>query len=401
MMEDFHTLCGFGGRLAGTESERRAREFVAERLKGMPGEFHEARFQFTGRVPIAADVRLADTIDAEDVLEAVALPGSPSIEKTRLRLVDVGLGTEDDFRAASEQLRGSAVLVRHEYPFSTNHVHRRKKYLWAKEYGCSAFIIANNIPGIGPVSGGCGSKSSGDIPGVGVSYEAGLALASATGRGVAHVSISVSSQELSWDTANLVLDIPGEGNDYILIGAHLDGHPLAHSAIDNATGVASSIAITEAFGRCITGTPYGLRLAIFNAEEWGLEGSRQYLDGIVEQSGTLPKLAIILDSITGFPRLSALTGGNLAVEQFMHRHIERNRVAIDIIRPVLANSDHYNFQRRGIPSLRLIAGYGNPSSLTRFLLTAADTEGLVESAELKAATLTAADLVFSACTEWT
>ncbi len=395
IISDFHALCGFGGRLAGTESEQRARAFVAERMSRMGGQFREHSFEFTGNVPVAAHLRVAADGAA---LDCTCLPGSASVEELHAPVVDVGLGTEEDFRAAAGSLAGAVALVRHEYPFSSAHFHRRRKYLLAVEAGCSAFIIANNIPGIGPVAGGCGTR--GEIPAVGVSHEAGLALARAARGRNPKVVLTAVSEETTWRTANLILDIPGATGKSVLIGAHLDGHVLAQSAMDNATGVVASMAIAEGFSRHVEKTGHGLRLAIFNVEEWGLEGSRHYLESLGEGRESVPILAVILDSITGFPRLSALTAGNAAVESLCVRCEEETRVGIDIVRPLTRNSDHYNFQSRGIPALRLIAGYGEHSSLTRYLLTPADTEEIVVPAELKSATLTAANLTYTACAHW-
>ena len=57
--------------------------------------------------------------------------------------------------------------------------------------------------------------------------------------------------------------------------------------------------------------------------------------------------------------------------------------------PLMANSDHANFAAHGIPALRLLAGFDDPGSNLRHLLTRADTALLTDALELKAGTLTA------------
>ena len=64
----------------------------------------------------------------------------------------------------------------------------------------------------------------------------------------------------------------------------------------------------------------------------------------------------------------------------------------------MANSDHYNFARHGIPALRLVAGFDEPESNLRYVLTPADTIDKVAPAELKAAALVAAVLLARGCT---
>jgi Zn-dependent M28 family amino/carboxypeptidase len=62
----------------------------------------------------------------------------------------------------------------------------------------------------------------------------------------------------------------------------------------------------------------------------------------------------------------------------------------------MSNSDHANFAAAGIPALRLIAGFDDPDSNLRFLLTAADTRDKVRPAELAQALRLAVTLVWDA-----
>ncbi len=69
------------------------------------------------------------------------------------------------------------------------------------------------------------------------------------------------------------------------------------------------------------------------------------------------------------------------------------------IHPVLMrNSDHANFAAKGIPALRLVAGFDAPQSNLRHVLTAADTRDKTAPAELHAAALAAAAITWAALT---
>ena len=48
----------------------------------------------------------------------------------------------------------------------------------------------------------------------------------------------------------------------------------------------------------------------------------------------------------------------------------------------MPNSDHANFARRGIPALRLVAGFDEPDSRLRYLLTPGDTLDKIAPKEL-------------------
>jgi len=395
IVDDFEAICSCGGRLAGTDSEAQAQAYLDQRLNEIPGTRHDYVFDYTGWQPEDARLRLLGPSDRE--LSAVALPGSPPVTGAEVEMIDLGAGTEGEFAAASKDIAGKAVLVRHEYPFTTGHTHRRYKYQWACDAEAAAFIIANNNPMGGAVTGGSGSGLETDIPALGVSHDVGEELRTAAARGQNRLALTVSSQQSTWPARNLILDLPGKTDEWVVLCAHIDGHNLAESAMDNATGLATVLEVGRRLAPLIASCTRGLRLAMFTVEEWGLEGSRRYVEQLSDQNRNRIRAAIALDSLTGHPRLSALTGGNADMERLVGGFSASTGVAIDVVRPVLANSDHYSFQRADVPAMRLIAGYGREDSLTRYLLTPADTRALVDTSQLKAAALTTAALVHSAC----
>src|SRR5260221_439885 len=67
------------------------------------------------------------------------------------QVLDLGRGTCAEFARNARDIPGRFVLVRHEYPFSATHVHRRRKYGWAMEHGAVGFVIANPLANAGPV----------------------------------------------------------------------------------------------------------------------------------------------------------------------------------------------------------------------------------------------------------
>ncbi len=71
-------------------------------------------------------------------------------------------------------------------------------------------------------------------------------------------------------------------------------------------------------------------------------------------------------------------------------------VQVKYMKPLIVNSDHANFAAHGIPALRLLAGFDEPTSNLRYLLTAADTHLLTNVRELKAGALTAGAVMWQA-----
>jgi Zn-dependent M28 family amino/carboxypeptidase len=67
---------------------------------------------------------------------------------------------------------------------------------------------------------------------------------------------------------------------------------------------------------------------------------------------------------------------------------------LDTYLPMMANSDHYNFARHGIPALRVVAGFNRPESDIRYILTQGDTRDRVTPRQLQQGAQIAAMLVW-------
>jgi hypothetical protein len=302
-------------------------------------------------------------------------------EGIRAEVCDLGRGTREDFARHGAKLRNRFALVRHEYPFSPQHVHRRRKLAWAMEFGAAGFIIANPVPGAGPVCGSSGRAGGAGIPAVATDYESAARL----GGGA---TLKVIGEDYAGETSVLVLDLPGRTDRWVVLSAHVDGHDLAESAMDNATGVAAALAVARDLAPRVADCERGLRVCLFSAEEWALAGSSQYVAAMSEDERNSIALNINLDTLGGDSHLTALTSEFPALEAFVQ--------PLDAYVPMMANSDHYSFARRGIPALRLVTGFGRPESNVRHILTRGDTRDKVAPEELENAVQVATELVWRA-----
>jgi Zn-dependent M28 family amino/carboxypeptidase len=183
----------------------------------------------------------------------------------------------------------------------------------------------------------------------------------------------------------------------VVVSAHIDGHPLAESAIDNATGLAAALAIARALGPIAGRLERGIRICLFNLEEWGVAGSARYLDAMAPADRDAIALNVNLDAIAGDPALTALTSDFPALDGFLPPIAQALGLPLGLHAPLMANSDHAHFARHGIPALRLVAGFNQPDSALRLLLTPADRSGIVDPVDLVAATQLAAAIVLTAC----
>ena len=109
-------------------------------------------------------------------------------------------------------------------------------------------------------------------------------------------------------------------------------------------------------------------------------------------------LNLNLDSVAGSSRLTALTSEFPALPEIVRRAVTASGGAIGIHPVLMTNSDHANFAAKGIPALRLVAGFDEPWSNLRHVLTPADTRDKALPAELHAAAQVAAAITWSALT---
>ncbi len=392
---DFEAICACGGRLAGSASERAAQDLL-----------RQLGAEATGRAPAivatpydgwrlhAASLELLAgggpiPLDALPLLRSASTPP----DGIEAEVLSLGRGTEAEFRAAGEALRGRVALVRHEFMFAAGHVHRRLKYGWARDAGAVGFLITGPLP-TRPVAGSSGRGREDGIPAFGISPEAAARLAPGQG-GLARVRLRVEAEDIDAATDAILFDL-GRGDEIVVLSAHLDGHDPAESAIDNASGCAVALAVARALAPFSGHFKRRLRLAFFSAEEWALSGSRAYLAGLPDEERSAIRLNINLDSVAGSSRLTALCSDRPALAAFVSETCAAAGREVATFLPLMTNSDHANFAAQGIPALRLVAGFDDPASNLRHVLTAADTRDKVDMADLQSAAIATAALTWRA-----
>ena len=179
---DFLAICDCGGRLAGTRARpvpslsSRARAETATGVKG-----RSIPVPYGGWRAKRASLRLPGGANAPChalVRSTATPPGGLTAE-----VVDLGRGTPEEFAAHADDLKGRIALVRHELMFVAGTIHRRRKYLAARERGCGRFPNCRAAAGavgrglIGPAGRGRnpGSRHRARDGGCVAAYGAGMA----------------------------------------------------------------------------------------------------------------------------------------------------------------------------------------------------------------------------------
>ena len=395
LWEDFNALCDCGGRQAGSASEAQALRFARERIASIHSSAYTERIEYAGWQLERASLSLEDG----SALACHALLGTQSTPPGGLvgEVCDLGCGCEADFARCASTLKGRIALVRHEYMFGTDTIHRRRKLAWATEAGAIGFIIAHPAPGEGPVSGSSGRAGGTGIPAIATDFESAARLGM-RGASSTRARLLVRGEDCIASTDMVALDLPGRNAQWIVVSAHLDGHSLGESAMDNATGVAAALAVVRTLAPHVALCARGLRLCLFSAEEWALAGSKQYLDRMAPAERDAIALNINLDTVAGDASLTALTSDFPHVGPWIDAVAHDAGVTVGTHLPTMPNSDHYNFARHGIPALRLVAGFNQPASSVRHVLTRNDLRQTVVRRDLAAATRFATRLAWHALT---
>ncbi|MBQ4642422.1 MAG: DUF4910 domain-containing protein [Oscillospiraceae bacterium] len=109
------------------------------------------------------------------------------------------------------------------------------------------------------------------IPGVNINAKDAIRMIE---QGVETVSICLEQEEYTADSHNVVLDLPGEIDQYIVLTAHYDTTSLSQGAYDNMSGSVGLLAMAEHFSK--VPHRYGLRFIWCGSEERGLLGAKAY-----------------------------------------------------------------------------------------------------------------------------
>ena len=109
------------------------------------------------------------------------------------------------------------------------------------------------------------------IPGVNINAKSAIALVAA---GAKQAKIVLEQDETTGQSHNVIAELPGETDEWIVLTAHYDTTSLSTGAYDNMSGCIGLLGVAET----LAAKPrrYGLRLIFCGSEERGLLGSKAY-----------------------------------------------------------------------------------------------------------------------------
>ena len=125
------------------------------------------------------------------------------------------------------------------------------------------------------------------IPGVNINAKDAIAMIE---KGITTARINLKQKEYTGNSHNVVLDMPGDIDEYVVFTAHYDSTSLSQGAYDNMSGSIGLLAIAEHFAK--NPHRYGLRIIWCGSEERGLLGSKAYVEAHEEE---LSKFALCIN----------------------------------------------------------------------------------------------------------
>ncbi len=277
--ETLRYLCDeIGSRLSGTGGCDRALDYAEKLMKsyGLSG-VHQEPYEFPGwfRGPFRCEV----TSPRPFAMHAMALANTPSTPAggVEAEVVDALHGNPVELDRLGDALKGRFALVLDEPMPGGRWMHRSEIMKEIAARGAAGMLFQSAEPGQLPMTGTCWNRGVSPIPGAGISKEDGEWIKRALARGEkVAVRVEMTNESRPARSANVVGEIPGSGDEFVIVGAHLDSWDVAQGAVDNATGSAVVLEAARALAKSGIRPRASIRFILFTGEESGLYGSNAY-----------------------------------------------------------------------------------------------------------------------------
>ncbi|MBN2335550.1 M20/M25/M40 family metallo-hydrolase [Candidatus Bathyarchaeota archaeon] len=358
-IETVTTLCDeYDSRWPGSGMDKMSCEYMAERLRkyGLK-DVHLEKFTIPGWIRGSSSLTMLEPKEKE--IECIALPMS-SEGTVEAELVYLGSGALGVYEERRDEIAGKIVMVNSGNPEGmSRYLHRSEKYQRSVMAGAAGWIFMNHYPAYGPPTGGI----SPIVPAIGVSYEDGMYLARLLERkGRVKLRLETKCRNLDVDTWNVVADLKGTGgtDEWVVYGAHYEGHDIAVGALDDASGAAVVMEMARILVKERKHLKRNMRFILFGAEEIGLHGSRAYVRDHPEMT---PKIRFMLnfDSAGRAGRQGFCVHGWPGLDPFFKEIIADIGVDLPLWSRVGPYSDHWPFLLGGVPT----ATMGDPEEAKR------------------------------------
>ncbi|UCH01647.1 MAG: M28 family peptidase [Candidatus Bathyarchaeota archaeon] len=347
-----------GSRFAGTESEKKAQIYLVKKFKEY-GFSHALIEEFTYYGWKRGSVSLTMLKPIKKELNAIALALSPGGE-VEGNVIDIGTGSPEEFAKNGRNVKGRIALCSSATSPTGKRVHRRTKYGYAVDYGAIGFIFMNHNPGQLPPTGSLrpAYRMGGEIPGIGISMETGSQMLRLAKSKQFKVRFKDESRLIPNSiSANVVAELPGKTEEWLVVGGHYDGHDIAQGAMDNLSAIAVIMEVARVLEKYRGTFRRSIRFIAFGCEEIGVTGSTCYVD---QHQNELKKITIMVNLELG--RLAQKDGTQHVafrfcqqpqLEKMLKKFSEEIKYPMIITKETSTASDHWPFYMRGVPAINM------------------------------------------------
>ncbi|HEY8373672.1 MAG TPA: M20/M25/M40 family metallo-hydrolase [Pseudonocardiaceae bacterium] len=358
-----------GPRVGGTESERRAAEYIADQLRRLDYRVEMQSFPVADKY--LGQVRLSDGTS----WQTGSSPHAAQNTTVEGELVDAGTGGEVDYPRA---VTGKVVLLDRDTPRQTEQVRT------AVRHGAAAVLLVN-VPTTSGRRAGAFSPALSEafgVPVLGVGQAHGEWLRERLAAGTVRVTVGAEHHG-NLTSYNVIAErsatFPNPQGQVVMVSAHYDSVPGSPGANDDGSGTALCLELARALRRLPT--QRAIRFALWGSEEQGLLGSRHYVSQLDDAAaGRIvgcfqnDMVATSHDPARVYWLLS-VDGGNNTTTQAVAAAAARLGYTPRVDGPVArGSSDHVPFHERGIAAANFSwRGEGGPAELEPIYHTPEDS----------------------------
>ncbi len=334
----------FGARMAGTDGNTRSMDFLEEQLISLGIATRRDTYTIPGWRRLSDQVTLLGS--PERPLRAAALGYVGQHKPFEAEVTFIASSEIDDLDP--DACRGKVGLVAPNVRFSQQEYKRL-----FDESGLRGILLINRVSGgqlLARVANQDGITPPFPIYSITVEDGRRMQRRLESGRRV-QVRIETNSGPGELTVDNLAAILPGTSGQRIVVGGHFDSWDLGQGAMDNGLGVAQLYDTARLLQAHSRQNAHTIEIVWFNAEEWGLWGSRDY---VARHDLTNVRAMLNLDMVgrpiavnaMGFdelvPLLSVFSEGLGSLE------FEKK-----VANKTWLGSDHHSFILRGIPSITI------------------------------------------------
>ncbi len=369
----------YGHRLPGTPGNDQSLDYLQKELENLGVEVHRESFQHPGWV--RGDDRAILIQPENRPLRSITLgyvDRQKPVEAPVALLRSIDLDTLD-----RKALDGRIILVP-----SSLRLNQAKYLRLANDFGVRGALLMNRVNGgqlLARVANHDGDAPP--FPLFGITREDGLRLRAQLEVDIpVVVRLETLSKIKPMSSENLVAVLPGESDERIVLGAHFDSWDLGQGAMDNGLGVAQLFEVARLLQKHSPKNAYTVAIVFFNAEEWGLWGSRRYVEAHRDDP---IRVMINVDMVGDITGVNAMGFDELVpVLDSFSANLGALKFSRKLANQTWLGSDHHPFVLEGFPAITFYAPI--PADDVRYYHDVADTFDKVDPALLaKSSAITA------------